>query len=77
MTPDKPMAKQPATQPAYVTILRWCDLTGMGKTSTYAAMKQGRLPFIKEGRRTLIDYPVGVAMLAKQAAGPAQQKLLP
>jgi len=37
-----------------VTVKRATQITGLGKTSIYKAMKENRLAFVKVGRRTLI-----------------------
>jgi hypothetical protein len=52
-----------AQYPRYVTIAGWCQLSGMGRTSTYAALGRGDLRAIKAGTRTLIDVQRGLAWL--------------
>lgn len=49
--------------PKYATITGWCDLTQMGRTSTYKAIGAGHLKAIKVEGRTLIDVDHGLAWL--------------
>lgn len=51
-----------ATRPLFASIDEWCRLTGMGRTRTFSAIKEG-LPAVKHGRRTLIDLERGVEWL--------------
>jgi len=50
--------------PAYASIVDWCRLTGMGRSTTYEALGRGDLQAIKLGTRTLIDVAHGLAWLA-------------
>lgn len=50
--------------PAYATIERWCDLSGIGRRVTYDMLAEGKLRAIKNGRRTLIDVVHALAYLA-------------
>ena len=54
--------------PKYSPIQNWCALSGMGRTSTYAALGRGDLRAIKAGSRTLIDVEAGLAWLASLPA---------
>jgi hypothetical protein len=47
----------------YGTIPEWCADSGMGRTSTYAALGLGNIRARKNGKRTLIDYESGFAYL--------------
>ena len=49
--------------PAYATIPEWCRLSGVGRSSTYAALGAGLLRARKLGARTLIDVAHGLAWL--------------
>ena len=51
------------TYPAYAKIPVWCDLSGMGRSSTYEAIGRGDLRAVKLGVSTLIDVPHGLAWL--------------
>jgi hypothetical protein len=55
-------------EPKYATIPTWLVLSGMTRTSTYAALGRGDLVAIKQpgGRRTLIDVEHGLAYLRSQ-----------
>ena len=50
-------------QPVFASIVRWCDLSGMGRSSTYEALGTGHLRAIKMGAKTLIDVAHGLAWL--------------
>ncbi|HUN01065.1 MAG TPA: hypothetical protein PLI96_11360 [Halothiobacillus sp.] len=50
-------------QPKFTTVRGWCDLTGMGRTNTFAALARGDLTAIKQGAKTLIDVDAGLAWL--------------
>lgn len=54
--------------PQFAPISRWCLISGMTRTATYAALAAGHLRAIKQpgGRRTLIDVPHGLAWLRAQ-----------
>jgi excisionase family DNA binding protein len=45
-----------------------CQVSGLGRSSLYAAMKDGRLEFSKVGKRTLISVP---SLLLLIGAAPA------
>jgi hypothetical protein len=47
----------------YGTVDEWVRDSGMGRTSTYAALAAKRFRAIKSGKRTLIDYDSGFAYL--------------
>ena len=49
--------------PKYATIIIWCAISGMGRSTTYEALGRGDLRAIKLGTRTLIDVPHGLAWL--------------
>jgi predicted DNA-binding transcriptional regulator AlpA len=54
---------KPANTPRYATIPRWCDLSGMGRTTTYEAIGRGDLRAVKLGNRTLLDVDHGLAWM--------------
>lgn len=54
--------------PRFGSVKTWCQLSGMGATSTYAALQRGDLSAVKVGRRTLIDIERGLAWLRKAPA---------
>ena len=48
---------------AFASIADWCQISGMGRTSTYHAINRGDLLARKLGGKTLIDVPRGLAWL--------------
>ena len=47
--------------PPFATIRRWCQLSGMGRDATFAAIKRGDIPARKlSARKVLIDVPAGL-----------------
>lgn len=42
-------------KPLAVTIKQVCVLTGVGRTTVYKLAQEGRIKFIKVGRRTLVS----------------------
>lgn len=48
----------------YCSVSEWCRISGLGKTTVYAMMADGRARAIKVGRRTLIDVPFSLGHLA-------------
>ncbi len=45
----------------FATVKQWCAISGMGRTSTFAAIKQGHLvTYSPPGVRTLIDVQKGI-----------------
>ena len=55
-----------AETPLYVTLRRWCELTGMSMSGTYRALAADHLIAIKCGGRTLLDARHGLAWLASR-----------
>jgi excisionase family DNA binding protein len=53
-----------AMRPLAVTVRRACDITGLGNTSIYELIKEGRLQTRKIGRRTLVLYSSLEALVA-------------
>ena len=49
---------------AAFTLDDFCDYASLGKTSTYKAIKEGRLKVAKFGRRTLVMKPEADRFLA-------------
>jgi len=50
--------------PKYAKIKTWCALSGMGRSSTYAAIADGFLRAVKLGDSTLIDVEHGLSQIA-------------
>jgi hypothetical protein len=51
------------TETKFATIARWCEISGMGRSSTYQCLAAGRLRGRKLGKRLLIDVEHGMRML--------------
>lgn len=49
--------------PVRTDVAGWCKLTGMGRTSAFAALARGDLKAVKLGSKTLIDVAHGLAWL--------------
>jgi hypothetical protein len=49
--------------PAFASIRRWCELSGLGRSVVYVMLGDGRLRAVKAGNRTLIDVQAGLAYL--------------
>ena len=49
--------------PAFASIKRWCEISGLGRSVIYQMLGDGRLRAIKAGNRTLIDVHAGLAYL--------------
>jgi hypothetical protein len=67
MTAQEPLMRQPlpfGALPRYASINVWCELSGLGRTSTYAAIRRGELRAKKFGKKTLIDLQQGLEWLA-------------
>ena len=47
--------KGSSMKPLAVTIKQVCELTGVGRTTVYKLAQEGRIRFIKVGRRTLVS----------------------
>lgn len=56
-----------AVKPITVTVSRACELTGLGRTSIYEALKDERLQSVTIGRRRLILYSSLEALVAPEA----------
>jgi hypothetical protein len=54
-------SRQPSKQ--FGTLPQWCADSGMGRTSTYAAISEGKIRAVKSGSRTLVDYASGFGYL--------------
>lgn len=52
-----------AAYPAFATMDRWKDLTGMSRRKTYDEIARGNLRAIKSGKRTLVDVQHGLAFM--------------
>ena len=49
--------------PKYASVKGWCELSGMSRTGTFAALGRQDLTAKKQGRKTLIDVEAGLAWL--------------
>ena len=49
--------------PKFISVKGWCELSGLGRTSTFAALRRGELRAVKRGTKTLIDVDHGLAWL--------------
>ncbi len=58
-SPDPP----PTSEVKFAPIDRWCEISGMGRTSTYQALAAGYIRAKKVGVRTLIDVNHGLSWL--------------
>ena len=58
------------SSPLAVTVQRACELSGLGPTSIWAFLKDGRLEAVRVRgiRRTLVSYPSLVRLLAPPSA---------
>lgn len=52
-----------ADLPAFMTIERWCEYSGMSRSAVYVAMRNHGLLARKAQGRTLIDVAAGLAWL--------------
>ena len=52
-----------AAFPAFASIVEWCRMSGMGRSSTYEALGAGHLRARKLGSKTLVDVPHGFRWL--------------
>jgi hypothetical protein len=53
--------------------VEWAEISGMGRTRTYAAINDGHLTAVKVGRRTLIDVNAGLAWMRGQSYSPSRK----
>ena len=51
------------TRPKFGTLKTWMAFSGMGRTTSYTWLGQGRLRAIKVGNRTLVDIEHGLGVL--------------
>jgi hypothetical protein len=65
-----------AVSPLAVTVQRACELSGLGATSIWAFLKDGRLEAVRVPgvRRTLISYASLARLLAPPPAAPQPQR---
>lgn len=49
--------------PKFAPIPAWCRISGMGRSTAYAALGRGDLRAVKLGKRTLIDVDAGLAWM--------------
>jgi hypothetical protein len=64
------------TNPLAVTVKRACELSGLGPTSIWAFLKDGRLEAVRVPgvRRTLVSYPSLARRLAPPSDSPSPPK---
>lgn len=60
-----PLAREKNMQPKTIRITEFCRLYGLGKTKTYALIKQGRLQAIRIDGRTLITTESADALVTQ------------
>ena len=51
-----------------LSVAEWCDISGLGVTTTYALINSGQLKSFKVGRRRLIRVADAMAFLAGEQA---------
>jgi hypothetical protein len=49
--------------PKFTSVKGWTEISGMGRTNTFAALGRGDLRAVKQGGKTLIDVDAGLAWL--------------
>lgn len=54
--------------PHFAPVLRWCDISGVGRTTTYELLDIGFLKAVKLGSKTLIDVWHGLDQLSAPPA---------
>jgi hypothetical protein len=64
------------SNPLAVTVQRACELSGLGPTSIWGFLKDGRLEAVRVPgvRRTLVSYPSLVRLLAPPSASQPQPR---
>lgn len=60
----------PADRPTYERISAWTRRVGLGRSTTFAMLRDGRLATIKVGGARLIDVEKSLAMLEAESAPP-------
>jgi excisionase family DNA binding protein len=58
-------------EPCYLTVADFCRMTGVGKTTAYAALRDGQISRKKLRNRTLISRDEAIAWIEGRAAEPA------
>ncbi len=66
----------PDSSPLAVTVQRACELSGLGATSIWGFLKDGRLEAVRVPgvRRTLVSYPSLARLLAPPSAAQPQPR---
>ncbi len=55
--------------PLFCAVDDWCRLSGLSRSATYEAIKEGWLPTLKIGKSRLIDFDLAIeAVRAKYSA---------
>ena len=54
--------------PKYASIQDWLKISGLGRTTVYHLIAEGKLHAVKAGTRTLVDVEHGLAWLAARPA---------
>jgi excisionase family DNA binding protein len=67
----------PSLTPLAVTINEACRLSGLGISSIYDLMREGRLASTPVGRRRLVNYASLEALLAQKAANTIEPMAAP
>jgi excisionase family DNA binding protein len=58
----------PGIKPLAVTVADACRITGLGNTTIYALIREGKLRTFKAGRRRLVVYASLEALVSPEAA---------
>lgn len=53
----------PPAEVKFASIRRWCEISGIGLTTSYKLIAAGRLPARKLGSRLLVDVEAGLLYL--------------
>ena len=74
--PPEITGRTAAASPLAVTVQRACELSGLGATSIWGFLKDGRLEAVRVPgvRRTLISYASLARLLAPPSAAPQPQR---
>lgn len=70
-TTGSPHRVQEGAQPLAVTVKTACKLVGVGNTTMWALIKQGRVKTARIGRRRLVIYASLEALLISEAGAPS------
>ena len=63
-------------RPLAVTVTVACQISGVGRTTLYQLVKDGKIRLAKVGSRTLVNYDDLERVVASQFASPAEPEQL-